>query len=105
MPGVRSTNGDTHLGGDDFDLVHDNQCLGSGVLGMMQDGWPVTATIHHPITVDRELDRQHVHVRARARVRQRRRADAKEQLQSQEHHQHANGFKDFNLLAVFLEYT
>lgn len=44
---------------DDFDLVHDNQSLGSGVLGMMRDGWPVTATIHHPITVDRELDLAH----------------------------------------------
>lgn len=44
---------------EDFDLVHDNQCLGSGVLGMMHDGWPVTATIHHPITVDRELDLAH----------------------------------------------
>lgn len=44
---------------DDFDLVHDNQCLGRGVLGMMADGWPVSATIHHPITVDRELDLQH----------------------------------------------
>ncbi|MDO8309890.1 MAG: glycosyltransferase family 4 protein [Actinomycetota bacterium] len=43
----------------DFDLVHDNQCLGSGVLGMMRDGVPVTATIHHPITVDRELDIAH----------------------------------------------
>ena len=43
----------------DFDLVHDNQCLGSGVLGMMRDGWPLTATIHHPITVDRELDLAH----------------------------------------------
>lgn len=43
----------------DFDIVHDNQCLGSGVLGMMRDGWPVTATIHHPITVDRELDLAH----------------------------------------------
>ncbi len=43
----------------DFDLVHDNQSLGTGVLGMMRDGWPVTATIHHPITVDRELDLAH----------------------------------------------
>jgi glycosyltransferase involved in cell wall biosynthesis len=43
----------------DFDLVHDNQCLGTGVLGMMRDGWPLTATIHHPITVDRELDLAH----------------------------------------------
>jgi glycosyltransferase involved in cell wall biosynthesis len=44
---------------DDFDIVHDNQCLGSGIVGMMNDGWPVTATIHHPITVDRELDLAH----------------------------------------------
>ena len=44
---------------DDFDLVHDNQSLGTGILRMMDDGWPVTATIHHPITVDRELDLAH----------------------------------------------
>jgi glycosyltransferase involved in cell wall biosynthesis len=43
----------------DFDLVHDNQSLGSGLLGMMRDGWPLVATIHHPITVDRELDLAH----------------------------------------------
>ncbi len=43
----------------DFDLVHDNQCLGTGIVGMMRDGWPVSATIHHPITVDRELDLAH----------------------------------------------
>jgi len=43
----------------DFDLVHDDQSLGSGIIGMMNDGWPVLATIHHPITVDRELDLAH----------------------------------------------
>jgi len=43
----------------DFDLVHENQSLGSGIVGMMNDGWPVLATIHHPITVDRELDLAH----------------------------------------------
>jgi glycosyltransferase involved in cell wall biosynthesis len=43
----------------EFDLVHDNQSLGSGLLGMMRDGWPLLATIHHPITVDRELDLSH----------------------------------------------
>jgi len=43
----------------DFDLVHDNQCLGSGLLGMMRDGWPLVATLHHPITVDRELALSH----------------------------------------------
>jgi glycosyltransferase involved in cell wall biosynthesis len=44
---------------DDFDIVHDNQCFGSGVLGMMDDGWPVIATLHHPITIDRNLDLEH----------------------------------------------
>jgi MMP alpha-(1->4)-mannosyltransferase len=43
----------------DFDLVHDNQCLGTGLLGMLRDGWPVLATLHHPITVDRDLDLAH----------------------------------------------
>ncbi|MGH9091763.1 MAG: glycosyltransferase family 4 protein [Acidimicrobiales bacterium] len=43
----------------ELDLVHDNQCLGSGVLGMMEDGWPVLTTLHHPITVDRQLALSH----------------------------------------------
>jgi MMP alpha-(1->4)-mannosyltransferase len=40
----------------DFDIVHDNQCLGSGLLGVVKDGWPLLTTLHHPITVDRDLD-------------------------------------------------
>jgi glycosyltransferase involved in cell wall biosynthesis len=43
----------------DFDVVHDNQCLGSGLLGMLDDGWPLLTTLHHPITVDRELALSH----------------------------------------------
>ena len=43
----------------DFDLVHDNQSFGSGMLGMMDDGWPICATLHHPITVDRDLELAH----------------------------------------------
>lgn len=43
----------------EFDLVHDNQSLGSGLLKMVREGWPVMATIHHPITVDRALDLAH----------------------------------------------
>ncbi len=43
----------------DFDIVHDNQCLGSGLLGMMADGWPLLTTLHHPITVDRVLALSH----------------------------------------------
>jgi glycosyltransferase involved in cell wall biosynthesis len=41
---------------NDFDLVHDNQCLGTGLLGMLDDGWPLVHTLHHPITVDRDLE-------------------------------------------------
>jgi glycosyltransferase involved in cell wall biosynthesis len=43
----------TRLG--QFDLVHDNQCLGTGMLGILADGWPLLTTLHHPITVDRQL--------------------------------------------------
>jgi MMP alpha-(1->4)-mannosyltransferase len=44
---------------DQFDLVHDNQCLGSGLLGFVRNGWPFVHTLHHPITVDRDLDLEH----------------------------------------------
>jgi MMP alpha-(1->4)-mannosyltransferase len=43
-----------------FDIVHDNQCLGGGMLGMLRDGWPMLTTLHHPITVDRQLALSHV---------------------------------------------
>ena len=43
----------------EFDLVHDNQTLGWGVLALQQTGWPVLSTIHHPITVDRKLEIEH----------------------------------------------
>jgi len=40
----------------DFDVIHDNQCLGNGILGLLHDGWPIVETLHHPITVDRRLE-------------------------------------------------
>jgi glycosyltransferase involved in cell wall biosynthesis len=43
----------------DFDLVHDNQTLGWGVLAMKRQGWPILSTIHHPISVDRRLELEH----------------------------------------------
>ncbi len=43
----------------DFDIVHDNQSLGTGLLGIQKMGFPVLATIHHPITVDREIEISH----------------------------------------------
>jgi glycosyltransferase involved in cell wall biosynthesis len=44
---------------DDFDLIHDNQTLGYGILALQQAGLPVLETIHHPITVDRKLEIEH----------------------------------------------
>ncbi len=43
---------------NDFDLIHDNQTLGWGLLPL-QKLLPVLATIHHPITVDRRLEIEH----------------------------------------------
>jgi glycosyltransferase involved in cell wall biosynthesis len=36
-----------------YDIVHDVQCLGWGILGIRQLGVPVVTTVHHPLTVDR----------------------------------------------------
>jgi glycosyltransferase involved in cell wall biosynthesis len=41
---------------DDFDVVHDNQSLGTGLLTIAGLGMPVVATVHHPITRDKVLD-------------------------------------------------
>jgi glycosyltransferase involved in cell wall biosynthesis len=38
----------------EFDVVHDNQTLGYGLLGDI--GAPLVTTVHHPITVDRRLE-------------------------------------------------
>ena len=42
----------------EFDLVHDNQCLGYGVLAL-EKKIPTIVTLHHPITRDRALEMQH----------------------------------------------
>jgi glycosyltransferase involved in cell wall biosynthesis len=39
----------------DFDLVHDNQCLGYGIL-KIEEEIPTIVTLHHPITRDRMLE-------------------------------------------------
>lgn len=44
---------------DEFDIVHDNQCLAPGILEFQDAGWPLLTTVHHPITVDRDLDLAH----------------------------------------------
>jgi len=38
----------------EFDVVHDNQCLGYGLL-QVQRSVPVVATIHHPCSIDRDV--------------------------------------------------
>jgi glycosyltransferase involved in cell wall biosynthesis len=40
----------------DFDVVHDNQCLAYGLLRIQELGFPLVATIHHPIMVDRRAE-------------------------------------------------
>jgi len=40
----------------DFDVVHDNQSLGYGLLGIARAGLPTVATVHHPVAIDRELE-------------------------------------------------
>jgi glycosyltransferase involved in cell wall biosynthesis len=42
----------------EFDLVHDNQCLGYGIL-QLEKHIPTIVTLHHPITRDRQLEMEH----------------------------------------------
>lgn len=41
---------------EDFDVVHDNQVLGYGILEIEKMGLPLLTTLHHPITFDRRID-------------------------------------------------
>lgn len=36
-----------------WDLVHDVQCLGYGLLALRALGLPIVSTVHHPLTIDR----------------------------------------------------
>jgi glycosyltransferase involved in cell wall biosynthesis len=49
-----------HHGGEsgrrEFDIVHDNQSLGWGLVQLVRAGIPTVATVHHPIAIDRELE-------------------------------------------------
>jgi glycosyltransferase involved in cell wall biosynthesis len=40
----------------EFDVVHDNQSLGWGLLRLAEAGLPTVATVHHPVAIDRELE-------------------------------------------------
>ncbi len=46
----------------EFDLVHDNQCLGYGIL-KLEHRIPTIVTLHHPITRDRRLEMDHAPTR------------------------------------------
>lgn len=50
----------------EFDLVHDNQCLGYGILGV-EKMIPTIVTLHHPITRDRALEMEHTKNRRKRR--------------------------------------
>lgn len=41
---------------DDFDVLHDNQVLGTGIMQLQEAGFPLVTTLHHPITFDRRVD-------------------------------------------------
>ncbi|MEY3266595.1 MAG: hypothetical protein RJA15_1041 [Actinomycetota bacterium] len=43
---------------NDFDIVHDNQCLGWDIL-KIEKLIPTIVTLHHPITKDRQLEMSH----------------------------------------------
>ena len=43
----------------DFDIIHDDQCMGRGILRLHREGWPLLETLHHPITVDRSIALDH----------------------------------------------
>jgi glycosyltransferase involved in cell wall biosynthesis len=54
----------------EFDVIHDNQTLGRGILAIQRLGVPLVTTIHHPITVDRRVELAAATTpRQRARVR------------------------------------
>jgi glycosyltransferase involved in cell wall biosynthesis len=46
----------------EFDLVHDNQCLGYGIR-KIEAAIPTIVTLHHPITKDRQLEMSHAPTR------------------------------------------
>ena len=50
----------------DFDLVHDNQCLGYGMI-QVEKLIPTIVTLHHPITRDRALEMEHTANRRKRR--------------------------------------
>ena len=44
---------------EEFDVIHDDQCIAPGIAALRREGWPVLETLHHPITVDRRIALEH----------------------------------------------
>jgi len=38
-----------------YDVIHDNQTMSYGIADIQKAGYPVVETIHHPVTIDRDL--------------------------------------------------
>ncbi|MCX6005476.1 MAG: glycosyltransferase family 4 protein [Chloroflexi bacterium] len=38
-----------------YDVIHDNQTLSYGIIDIQNMGYPLVETIHHPVTIDRDM--------------------------------------------------
>jgi glycosyltransferase involved in cell wall biosynthesis len=52
----------------EFDILHDNQTLGTGILRIARTGLPVVSTVHHPISADRRVELAGVPLRRKLAV-------------------------------------
>jgi MMP alpha-(1->4)-mannosyltransferase len=53
--GIRAYDFMNKSGKNKYDVVHDNQTMSYGILKIKDMGIPVVETIHHPVTIDRDL--------------------------------------------------
>lgn len=53
----------------EFDVVHDNQTLGTALLKLPAAGLPLVGTMHHPISKDRQLELAHAKLRKQIPLR------------------------------------
>ena len=53
--GIRAYELMSQGGNSKYDIVHDNQTMSYGILKIQELGLPVVETIHHPVTIDRDL--------------------------------------------------
>lgn len=53
--GMRAHDYLRNTGNGKYDVVHDNQTMAYGMLKIQELGFPVVETIHHPVTIDRDL--------------------------------------------------